>query len=319
MEDYIYAAARIHAREASLLGRADLDRLMACTSEEECFRVLWDRGWSQEASSAEELLAAEEERTWALLRELSPDPLPYKMLLLPIDCNNLKAAVKCGALEKEPVGVFLPGGTWEPERLLALAREGDFSPLPAPWAEAGERAQKALLQTGDGQLCDGVIDRACLEEFLRLGRESGLEVLRRYGEWTVAAADAQTAFRACRAGKGREFYQLALAPCETLDVQELAGAALLGEGELLSWLGSTPLEEGAKLLGESFSAFEKWRDDRAMELLRPEKYETLTAGPLFAFGAARRQEINTVRMILSGKRNGLEEGKIRERLRETYV
>ena len=56
-----------------------------------------------------------------------------------------------------------------------------------------------------------------------------------------------------------------------------------------------------------------------MELLRPEKSETLTAGPLFAFGAARRQEINTVRMILSGKRNGLEEGKIRERLRETYV
>ena len=100
MEDYIYAAARIHAREASLLGRADLDRLMACTSEEECFRVLWDRGWSQEASSAEELLAAEEERTWALLRELSPDPLPYRMLLLPIDCNNLKAAVKCGALRQ---------------------------------------------------------------------------------------------------------------------------------------------------------------------------------------------------------------------------
>ena len=56
-----------------------------------------------------------------------------------------------------------------------------------------------------------------------------------------------------------------------------------------------------------------------MELIRPEKYETLTAGPLFAFGAARQQEIRTVRMILSGKRNGLEEQSIRERLRETYV
>ena len=46
---------------------------------------------------------------------------------------------------------------------------------------------------------------------------------------------------------------------------------------------------------------------------------TSLRGPLFAYAVARRQEIDTVRIILSGKRNGLEDRKIRERLRETYV
>ena len=50
-----------------------------------------------------------------------------------------------------------------------------------------------------------------------------------------------------------------------------------------------------------------------------EKSEYESAGPLFAYAVARRREIDTVRIILSGKRNGLEDRKIRERLRETYA
>lgn len=56
-----------------------------------------------------------------------------------------------------------------------------------------------------------------------------------------------------------------------------------------------------------------------MELVKGEKAEYESAGPLFAYAVARRREADTVRVILSGKRNGLEDGRIRERLRETYV
>lgn len=319
MEEYIYAAARVHARENSLLRQTDLERLMACATEQECFQVLRDKGWSADAASAEELLAAEEEKTWAFLRELSQDTVPFALLQLPVDCNNLKAAVKCCLREEIPESLFLPGGSLSPEELLQRSREGDFFPLPSPWGAAGEQARTTLLQTKDGQLSDALVDRACMEEMLRLGEESGLEVLQRYGEWTVATADLHLAVRACRAGKNREFYQLSLAPCRSLNVEELTEAALRGEQELFAFLATQPWAEGAQLLQTSSSAFERWRDNQAMELIRPEKYETLTAGPLFAFGAARQQEIRTVRMILSGKRNGLEEQSIRERLRETYV
>lgn len=44
-QEYIYAVARIKARELSLLTQQDLDRLMACKTPAECFRALADKGW----------------------------------------------------------------------------------------------------------------------------------------------------------------------------------------------------------------------------------------------------------------------------------
>ena len=279
------------------------------------------KGWGtgEPSPTAEGLLAAEEAKTWDFLQEVAKDPAPLAPLLVPIDGNNLKAAIKCAATGTQPQGVFLPGGQWEPESLLEMAKARDFSSLPQAFAQAAEEASRAMLQTGDGQLCDVLVDRACLEEILRLGKASGLAVLERYGQWTVATADIQTAARACKAGKNREFLELALAPCDSLDVAALAQAAGQSMEPLLEYLESTPYSQGAQALRESFSAFEKWRDDQAMELVKGEKAEYESAGPLFAYAVARRREADTVRVILSGKRNGLEDGRIRERLRETYV
>lgn len=154
-QEYIYGVARVRAREVSLLGKNDLEQLMDCPGEEECLRVLRDKGWgSVDTATAEEILSAEEERTWAFLGELTQDSAPFGPLLVPTDCNNLKAAIKCAVKELEPKGVFLPGGRWEPGQLLAMARERDFSPLPQLLTQAGEKALRTLLQTGDGQVCD---------------------------------------------------------------------------------------------------------------------------------------------------------------------
>ena len=121
-QDYIYAVTRVRARETGLLTKGDLERLMACQTEEECLRVLRDKGWGREdRSSAGEMLAAEEEKTWEFLKELTQDLSPFAPLVLPTDGNNLKAAVKCAVLEASPQGAFLPGGQWAPEALLSMA------------------------------------------------------------------------------------------------------------------------------------------------------------------------------------------------------
>lgn len=320
-QDYIYAVARVRAREVSLLTKNDMERLMATPSEEECLRILRDKGWGRGDSSltAGEILAAEEAKTWEFLGELTQDAAPFGPLQVPTDGNNLKAAIKCAALGLEPRDVFLPGGRWDAQELFSMAKERDFSSLSPILSQGAEKALSALLQTSDGQLCDAIVDRACLEEILHLGKVSGLAVLENYGQWITATADIQTAYRCCKAGKNREFLELALAPCDGLDIGELIAAALQGGEELLNYLDTTPYREGADKLRVSASAFEKWRDDRAIELIRGEKAEYESAGPLFAYAVARRREIDTVRIILSGKRNGLAEEKLRERLRETYV
>ncbi len=319
-DDYIYAVARVRSRELSLFTRQDLEQLMAARTYEECLRTLQDKGWGEGSSlSSQELLRAEEEKTWAFIRELTSDLSPFEVLLLPIDYNNLKAAIKSVLTDTQAHEVFLPGATVSPEELLKAVRENDFSSFSPGMADAAKEACRLLLETGDGQLCDILLDRACLLEILEKGRESKNELLKEYAELTVATADIKIAVRAAKTRKNRTFLDTALVPCSTLDKDALAAASCKGIEELYSYLAVTDYSEAAACLKESYSAFEKWCDDRVMELIQSQKSNPFTIGPLFAYVIARQREIAVVRIILSGKLNELDDSMIRERLRELYV
>lgn len=327
--DYIYAVARIRAKELNLLTRQDLDQLLSCKTAEECLRVLRDKGWggdggaisstSDSVENAEELLLDEERKTWALMEELTHDLSPFDVLLIPTDYNNLKAAIKSVVTGAEPLNVFLPGGKLDTELLLRCARESDFSPLPPEMAVAGEEAHRTLLQTGDGQLCDVILDKACLEDVLRQGRASQDPLLRDYAELLCAVSDIKVAVRACKTRKNRAFLDSALVPCDTLDGDRLAQAACGTLEDVFAYLRATRYSQAAAELKESYSAFEKWCDETVLNLIRDQKTNPFTIGPLFAYVLARRNEIASVRIILSGKVNELDDEMIRQRVRDTYV
>ena len=319
-EDYIYAVARIRARELTLLNRQDVDQLMACRSYEECLRTLQDKGWGNgTVTDAESVLAAEEEKIWGFIKELTDDPILFKVLLCPTDYNNLKAAIKCVVTGTEPHEVFLPGGTLEPEKLMQCVRESDFSSLPESMAAPADAAYKALLQGQDGQRCDVILDRACLTDILAAAKESRNETLTAYAELLAATGNIKVAARACKTEKSKAFLEEALVPCETLDVALLADAACGSMESLFDYLSHTSYWEGGEALKASNSAFEKWCDDRIMALIKDQKTNPFTLGPLLAFVLARRCEISVVRIILSGKLNALPDAMIRERLRDLYV
>lgn len=320
-EEYIYAVARVRSRELTLFSRQDIDQLLSCKSAQECLRVLADKGWGSgdAALKPEALLAQETDKTWAFVQELTGDAEPFRILLTPVDYNNMKAAVKCVVTSTEPAQVFLGGGTIEPSVMLRCVRENDFTPLPAHMADAAESAYRTLLQTQDGQLCDIILDHACLSEVLEQGKKSDCDVLQQYAELLVAISDIKIAVRACRMKKTQNFLQEALVCCDTLDRDSLCTAACKDLDTVYAYLASTVYAEAAEHLRESYSAFEKWCDDKVMELMRTQKLNPFTIGPLFAYVVARQTEISTVRIILSGKRNELDDDAIRERMREMYV
>ena len=107
--------------------------------------------------------------------------------------------------------------------------------------------------------------------------------------------------------------------CDTLDITQLAQAAVESFEAITGYLIHTCYGGAAEALCQSASAFERWCDNRLIEKIRPQKYETSTIDPIAAWLLARENEIKTVRILLSGKRNGLSDDAIRERLREMYV
>ena len=56
-----------------------------------------------------------------------------------------------------------------------------------------------------------------------------------------------------------------------------------------------------------------------MSYIKEAKYKSLTMEPMAAYIYARETEVKTVRIIMSGKINGIDADVIKERLRDAYV
>ncbi len=344
-EEYTYAVARIRALENYLFSDAVIDQLIACKDLQSCIHFLEERGWgdSDTEGDAEAILAREEEKIWEVVKDLHIDMKVFSVLSLPKEFHNLKAAIKevyeessekedrsaaQADREKDALGerrhapIYYEGLSVSGEDLEETIRERDFDRLPADMKNAAEEAYDTLMHTGDGQACDVVIDKACMAAILEAGREAGRKgygVIRDYAETIVSIADIRTAVRAARTGKPQDFLMKSLVDTASLSADNLAKSSVQGEDALRDYLLTTDYRDAVDYLSKSPSAFEKWCDDKITESLQAQKYESFTIGPVIAYVIARQNEIKTVRLVLTGKANGLPDESIIERARRMYV
>jgi V/A-type H+-transporting ATPase subunit C len=320
-EKYTYAVARIRALEISLFSNSTIDQLIGCQSYEQCLQFLEEKGWgdSETSGNAEAILTREEEKVWEVVKELSVGMEHFAVLSYPKLFHNLKAAIKETCTEGKKRHIFYEDVSIPGSEMLEIVKEKNFGKLPANMQHVAAEAYESFLHTGDGQLCDVMIDRAALDAIYKAGKEAKDQIIRDYAESTVAVADIKIAVRAQKTAKSIEFMKRAMAECDSVSVDKLAKAALAGADALRDYLLGTVYAEGAEALAESPSAFERWCDNRIIETISPQKYNAFTIGPVIAYVIARQNEIKTVRIILSGKRSDLPDDSIRERVREMYV
>lgn len=319
--EYTYAVARIRALENSLFSDSEIERLLACQDEEQCLQLLNEKGWGDGTGSMDvsAMLKREEEKTWEVIRELAPDLSVFDVLSYPKLYHNLKAAIKQVCTEVENENIFYEDCSIPGREMLQIVREKEWSRLPGNMGEAAAEAYDALLHTRDGQLCDVIVDRAALDAIYEAGQKAKDEIIQNYAESTVAIADIKIAVRSQKTAKSIDFMKRAMAPCQSVSVEQLAKAAAAGMDAIRDYLSGTAYAEGAAALEESSSAFERWCDNRMMETIKPQKYNSFSVGPLVAYVLARENEIKTVRIIVTGKQNEFPEESIRERIREMYV
>lgn len=318
---YAYAVARIRALEVSLFSNGTIEQLISIPDYESCLNFLEEKGWggSEDEGSGEDILATEESKIWQVVKELNIDMDNFEVLALPGRFHNLKAAIKESVTGKEGLNIYYESGSPSGEEIKNIISQKDFAALPDNMSKIAEEAYERMLHTGDGQLCDLLIDRACLNAVYRAGKDSGVDIIKNYAESVVAVADIKIAVRSHKTGKTIDFMEAAMAPCHSLSVDRLAKAALAGEEAIIDYLDQTIYAEGGAALAESSSAFERWCDNRIINTIKSEKYNAFTIGPVIAYVIARQNEIKTVRIILSAKQSDLPEESVRERVREMYV
>ncbi len=320
-DEYIYAVSRIRHRETKLFTKKHIEQMISMPDAESVLRFLAEQGFGvgDRLSEGADPIETEREKLWALMRELLGDLSCFDFLRIQNDFQNLKASIKAQYSGISPEGLFMSGSVYDPEEFTKAIAEKDYKSLPELLSETAEKAHKTLLKTSDGQLCDMIIDKACLNTVYALGMQSTEEIVREYCELFVASSDIKIAVRGAKLLKSHSFIKDSLAECQSLNIEALSASAAKGFEELLSYLSVTDYKWAVEYIKASLTEFEKHLDNRLINLMKSQKYEPFTLGPLVAYAIAKENEIKAARLILTAKENDLSDSVIRERIRDMYV
>lgn len=320
--EYAYAVARIRVNELKLLTAAELDQLINASDYSEAVRKLVDKGWSAPTSEYDyaQMLEAEADKAWSLIKEVVPDIRELDMLIVKNDFHNLKAALKCSVGEDKAEAYYVKPSCIDPDIITQAVEAHDFSLLPEYMQEAAQEAYDMVVKVNNGQLTDVVLDTAAMKAMLCLADKTGEELLVKIADLICAAADIKAAYRSAKTNKSREFTELSVSECKTLDRASLIESASEGADKLIAYLENTQYAEPAGYLknGDT-TAFEKWCDDELMQLVAQAKFTCFGVAPIVAYYIAKDAEVKSVRIILSAKLNNLSADIIKKRVRELYV
>ncbi len=318
--DYAFAVAKVRQLENTLFNKQQMLSLINAENTEEIKAFLLSKGYEiPDNMSISDMLNREAEENYRFADDLLPDKSFLKVFTVKNDFHNLKAAIKALVSGIDPKKYYIFPCETDCEALVSFITNKDFESLPPYMRETAKSAYEIAAESRDGQMIDVIIDRAALEAILRFSKESGSELLRKYAQLTVAAADIKTAWRGAKAGKREPFFESAICGSEILPKTAFCRAAAKGTDEVLNFIagsGETELLDALKL---GVSELEKTSDIKAAQVMHQSALEAFGPDPVIAFYWFRDMQIRNIRIISVCKEMGIEPQKIAERVRDIYV
>lgn len=325
--DYLSISTRIHAMETRMLTRERMERMIDAKDDGDALKVLEECGYGEPGRTSpqalEAMLSAARSAAFQDIRAAVPDGSLVEVFQLKYDYHNAKVLVKAQATGGDPERLLLSGGRYGPKDLLEGWSRDDLRSCGDVFRAALTQAKETLSATGDPQLADLVLDRACYREMDALAKSSGSEFLQGYVRLTIDVANLRTAVRCARLGKDSEFVSRVLLPGGNVSERSIAAA----KGEGLKELFQTGVLSQAAALGAklaqpgagALTAFEAMCDDAVTTYLSSAKRVPFGEQTVIGYLYAKEAELTAVRTIMSGRMAGLDGDTIRSRLRAAYV
>ena len=323
--DFLTLSARLRAAENGELTREKLMRVIDAADFAESFSLVCDLYGADESERAggdyEALLDRKLSDAYAFADELLHSVIdvaaPPEILTAPLryayDAQNLKAAVKCRALDKDPALLLSDNGTVSAKQALRAASDGDFSAYPEHMASAATEAAEQLAATGDPQQVDLILDRAVFADMARAADDSGLDYLAELVKTKADSANIGAFLRCVRQNKNRLYFEKLFLPGGTLDKDFFLACYDDTPDKLLAALAFTAYSDlsGAADAAEAEKAGEELYTGKAYEAQRI----PFGAELVICYLIRKEYEIKNVRIALAGKSCGLAADTIKKRLR----
>ena len=319
--EYICLSAVLRAKEARLLNKSQLDRMLSEREFSDACRVAAEGGYEDmsgmDVNGVNAALARYRAGEVGEISEMVPDPMVLNLFRMKYDYHNAKVLVKSGGDLEKNKHLISDSARFSAEKLLEVyqAEEGNGG-LPRGCADAIRDARNALARTGNPQLADFILDKAYFAELLAEAAKSKKTYITDYVRMQIDQANLRSVIRTAGMAHREELLDKALIEGGTIGVAELIEAAESKE-RLVDLYASTELAKAAATA--DLSLFEREADKAMQEYMLRVNYVPFGPEVLMEYLSALEYEITALRIILTGKLMGLPEAKLRERLRDRYV
>lgn len=315
--DYLCLSAMLRAREAKMLGRDKLERLLT-EPYADAARALTDCGYEDmselDTHGINEALGRHRAEEIAEVYEMCPDKEVVDVFRLRYEYHNAKVIVKSGGAGAE--GLFSGSGRCGIDELLEFYESGESTQLSETLAAAIDEAKVTLARTGNPQLADFILDRAYFDELTQLAGETGDAFIIAYVKLLIDSANVRIAVRAQSIEGSAVQLAPALIPGGTVDPDEVR-RAMESRDALTQLYANTVFAEAVQK--EGMTAFELAADNAVNAFLADSELVSFGPAAIAGYLAALENEITAIRIILTGRLMGIDPKLLRERLRESYV
>jgi len=293
-------------------------------SADEAVRQLVDAGYGAlpEATieDADRLINAELDAACTLVQEVSFKPAVTDIFLMKADVHNLKLLLKLRLTGSADEPALMGGGIYEVEKLKQMVRDASYRDLPEEFKDALTKLEQSFQTQVDPVAVSVALDCAYTNYAYRCGDAFTKEYFRVQADFNNVLSLLR--LRAMNAGADR--LRAVLLPEGYISHSRLVANMDAPLDSLGKLVGTGPARDGviagldAIGKGSGISALEKERDDCLMRMAGVGKVEFDSIAPVVGYLLAREQEAKCIRLILTAKRNDLDDTIIKERLRALY-
>ncbi|HZK27154.1 MAG TPA: V-type ATP synthase subunit C [Thermoclostridium sp.] len=328
--DYSYATAYLRARELKLLDKNRIDRMLEATKAEEAYRILAEAEYGMNNESIksvfdfEALLSEEMKKTYALLLEIGPHAEVVEAFQKRYDYFNVKVLLKAELSNQDVPPILLDTGLIDMDELVRIVRERNYVQLEQIMQDAIAKVYDVFSKTGDSQIIDLILDKALYQQFYVDLKDIKNKFINKLADIIMDITNIKMFIRLKALNKPLEFIKKVLLEGGLIDKELYFNNVGTPTEDFLNAIESTEYSESIQKSlnnkeNENIQTLERVLDDYLMTYMQQAKHITLGIEPFIAFLFAKEAEIKNVRIILTGKINGLSNDLIRERLRLVYV
>lgn len=329
MDNTIYAQsiARIRFLETKMIDKSRMEMLVEAKGFSDCIRILQDSPYSDYVTmpSYEEGLKKSLEDFYKEMRKISPIQEIIDFLAVRYDSHNIKSLIKGKFSNIDVSRLLIDAGTIPADKLSIMIKEENFMDMPKTLRFYTEKAIENYKNFSDPQHIDLTIDNGAFSYMQEIAKKSEADYNVEIAKLLIDISNIKSFIRVKVQNKSRDFFQDVYIKGGNLDLDIFTNNINDSLENFSNRIMHTKYFNWVKGGVESYikngdlGSIEKYGDNFVIDYLKRAKLVSFGPEPIIAYILAKENEIRSLRIILTGKRNSVAPESIKERLRDVYV